>query len=333
MKKKFLIFTIILTILFTASCKEKSSKDLFKTFIPKSLSNYEYFIQNPMNNNLYITDLDSIKGKIIKTYTEDYDIHKDGRITYGDGDGKMIGYFYYFFDSDGEEYASYSLTGYDNENSISVNTTVENIYEYKDSIFISTSTMNRLYNNTKETEFTTYEIKKENNKLYVTELNLNNKYSTTQKVYERDGDKLKITNYPIKKGVIDNNYRTEYIYENDKSISNEYRQGELYRTKENIQGRNILTINRRPEFMDIWTYKLEKNIINSIYRKENYSGVIMKEQRQTPTIVKYNSIGISEESYYGPEIEGTPGTYRKTKTEILDKPDELLLKYFPELKE
>ena len=85
--------------------------------------------------------------------------------------------------------------------------------------------------------------------------------------------------------------------------------------------------------MDIWTYKLEKNIINSIYRKENYSGVIMKEQRQTPTIVKYNSIGITEESYYGPEIEGTPGTYRKTKTEILDKPDELLLKYFPELKE
>ena len=85
MKKNILIFTIILTILFTASCKEKSSKDLFKTFIPKSLSNYEYFIQNPMNNNLYITDLDSIKGKIIKTYTEDYDIHnsrKKPRIDY-----------------------------------------------------------------------------------------------------------------------------------------------------------------------------------------------------------------------------------------------------------
>ncbi len=329
MKKNILIFTIILTILFTASCKEKSSKDLFKDFIPKSLSTYEYFIQNPMINNLYITDLDSIKGKIIKTYSEDYDIHKDGRITYGDGDGKMIGYFYYFFDSDGEEYASYFLTGYDNE----IFTTDENIYEYKESIFTSTTTMNRLYNNTKENESTIYEIKKENNKLYITELNLNNKYSTTQKVYERDGDKLKITNYPIKKGVIDNNFRTEYFYENDKSISNEYRQGELYRTKENIQGRNILTINRRPEFMEIWTYIPDKNIINSVYRKEDYNGVIIKEQTQRPTIVKYNSIGIVEESYYGPEIEGTPGTYRKTVTEILDEPDELLLKYFPDLKE
>lgn len=329
MKKNILIFTIILTILFTASCKEKSSKDLFKTFIPKSLANYEYFIQNPMNNNLYITDLDSIKGKIIKTYTEDYDIHKDGRITYGDGDGKMIGYFYYFFDSDGEEYASYTLSGYDNE----IFTTYENIYEYKESVFTSTTTMNRLYNNTKENESTTYEIKKENNKLYITELNLNNKYSTTQKIYERDGDKLKITNYQIKKGVIDNNFRTEYFYENDKSISNEYRQGELYRTKENIQGRNILTINRRPEFMEIWTYIPDENIINSVYRKEDYNGVIIKEQTQRPTIVKYNSIGIVEESYYGPEIEGTPGTYRKTVTEILDEPDELLLKYFPDLKE
>ena len=333
MKKNILIFTIILTILFTASCKEKSSKDLFKDFIPKSLSTYEYFIQNPMTNNFYITDLDSIKGKIIKTYSEDYDIHKDGRITYGDGDGKMIGYFYYFFDSEGKEYASYSLTGYDNKNLNTVDTTVENIYEYKESIFISTTTMNRLYNNTKENKSTTYEIKKENNKLYVTELNLNNKYSTIQKIYERDGDKLIIINYPIKKGVIDNYSRTEYVYENDKSISNEYRQGELYRTKENIQGRNVLTINRRPEFMDIWIYKPEGNIINSIYRKEDYNGVIIKEQTQKPTIVKYNSIGIVEESYYGPEIEGTPGTYRKTTTEILDKPDELLLKYFPELKE
>ena len=328
MKKNILVYVLILTIIFTASCKEKSSKDLFKSFIPKSLSNYEYFIQNPMNNNLYITDLDSIKGKIIKTYSEDYDIHKDGRITYGDGDGKMIGYFYYFFDSDGEVYAYYSLSGYDNE----IFTTYENIYEYKESVFTSTTTMNRLYNNTKENESTIYEIKKENNKLYITELNLNNKYSTTQKVYERDGDKLKITNYPIKKGVIDNNFRTEYFYENDKSISNEYRQGELYRTKENIQGRNILTINRRPEFMEIWTYIPDENIINSVYRKEDYNGVIIKEQTQRPTIVKYNSIGIVEEFYYGPEIEGTPGTYRKTKTEILDKPDELLLKYFPELK-
>ena len=133
--------------------------------------------------------------------------------------------------------------------------------------------------------------------------------------------------------MIDNNFRTEYFYENDKSISNEYRQGELYRTKENIQGRNILTINRRPEFMEIWTYIPDENIINSVYRKEDYNGVIIKEQTQRPTIVKYNSIGIVEESYYGPEIEGTPGTYRKTVTEILDKPDELLLKYFPELKE
>lgn len=329
MKMKLLVLTLILTILFTASCKEKSSKDLFKDFIPKTLANYEYLIQNPMINNLYITDLDSIKGKIIKTYSEDYDIHKDGRITYGDGDGKMIGYFYYFFDPDGEEYASYSLTGYDNE----IFTTDENIYEYKESVFTSTTTMNRLYNNTKENESTTYEIKKENNKLYITELNLNNKYSTSQKVYERDGDKLKIINYPIKKGVIDNNFRTEYLYENDKSISNEYRQGELYRTKENIQGRNILTINRRPEFMEIWTYIPDENIINSVYRKEDYNGVIIKEQTQRPTIVKYNSIGIVEESYYGPEIEGTPGTYRKTVTEILDEPDELLLKYFPDLKE
>ena len=115
MKKGILVFTLILTIIFTASCKEKSSKDLFKNFIPKSLPTYEYFIQNPMNNNLYITDLDSIKGKIIKTCTENYELYDDGKIFSGDNEDKAVYNSYYFFNDDGEVFAIYELNGYSKE--------------------------------------------------------------------------------------------------------------------------------------------------------------------------------------------------------------------------
>lgn len=329
MKKNILVYVLILTIIFTVSCKEKSSKDLFKDFIPKSLPNYEYIIQNPMINNFYITDLDSIKGKIIKTCTENYELYDDGKIFSGDNEDKAVYNSYYFFNDDGEVFAIYELNGYSKEFDI----LLKKIFQYSENKYVQTLERTRLYNNTKEKESTTYEIKKEKSKLYVTELNLTNKTTTRQKIYEEQENKLVVVDNSVRKGVVDTSNRIEYVYENDKVTSNEYRKSELYRTREKLKNINVLTIERRPEFMDIWTLKEFNGNIFEVFKKEKYDGTILKENIQHLIITKYHPAGFIEYSYKGPEIEGSSGNYLIYRAEILDKPDDLLLKYFPELKE
>ena len=66
---------------------------------------------------------------------------------------------------------------------------------------------------------------------------------------------------------------------------------------------------------------------------KDYDGTILKENIQHLIITKCHPAGFIEYSYKGPEIEGSSGNYSIYRAEILDKPDELLLKYFPELKE
>ena len=329
MKKNILVYVLVLTIILAASCKEKSSKDLFKDFIPKSLPNYEYIIQNPMINNFYITDLDSIKGKIIKTCTENYELYDDGKIFSGDNEDKAVYYSYCFFNDDGELFTIYELNGYSKR----IDVLLKKIFQYSENKYVQTLERTRLYNNTKEKESTTYEIKKEKSKLYVTELNLTNKTTTRQKIYEEQENKLVVVDNSVRKGVVDTSNRIEYVYENDKVTSNEYRKSELYRTREKLKNINVLTIERRPEFMDIWTLKEFNGNIFEVFKKEKYDGTILKENIQHLIITKYNPAGFIEYSYKGPEIEGSSGNYSIYRAEILDKPDELLLKYFPELKE
>ena len=210
---------------------------------------------------------------------------------------------------------------------------LKKIFQYSENKYVQTLERTRLYNNTKEKESTTYEIKKEKSKLYVTELNLTNKTTTRQKIYEEQENKLVVVDNSVRKGVVDTSNRIEYVYENDKVTSNEYRKSELYRTREKLKNINVLTIERRPEFMDIWTLKEFNGNIFEVFKKEKYDGTILKENIQHLIITKYNPAGFIEYSYKGPEIEGSSGNYSIYRAEILDKPDELLLKYFPELKE
>lgn len=111
MKKGIWVFTLILTIIFTASCKEKSSKDLFKDFIPKSLAYYDFYSQNPLMRKYNIEDLNLVKNKVIKDVFEEFDIDTNGKIKYGDDYDKYVMTIYYFFDNAGEIIKSYTLVG------------------------------------------------------------------------------------------------------------------------------------------------------------------------------------------------------------------------------
>ena len=298
MKKNILIFTIILTILFTASCKEKSSKDLFKNFIPKNLAYYDFYSQNPLMRKYDIEDLNLVKNKVIKDVFEEFDIDSEGRIKYGDDYDKYIMTIYYFFNNAGEIIKSYTLVGGE-EKLYSID---YDEYEYTKDAFVQKTTEYILPKNKTNTKLQKFKIEKQDNKIIATEQNLTNKSSVKKEIFEKDNKKLKITVYSVKSDSEDK--ISEITYDRYIEESTSYSSGKLYS--------KTLYENNKP------TKKIDKNGKEVLLNDE--------EQQQIPE-------GYLSYTYYHPKVEGSPGSYRKYTIQILDKPDELLLKYFPELKE
>ena len=299
MKKNFLVYVLILTIIFTVSCKEKSSKDLFKDFIPKSLAYYDFYSQNPLMRKYDIEDLNLVKNKVIKDVFEEFDIDTNGKIKYGDDYDKYVMTIYYFFDNAGEIIKSYTLVGGE-EKIYSID---YDEYEYTKDEFIKKTTEYILPVNKTNTKLQKIKIEKNNNKIIATEQNLTNKSSVKKEIFENYNKKFKITVYNVKSD--SENIVSETTYDKYIEESASYRSGKFYS--------KTLYENNKP------TKKIDKNGKETLLEDE-------EEQQQIPE-------GYLSYTYYHPKEEGSPGTYRKYTTQILDKPDEFLLKYFPELKE
>lgn len=298
MKKKLLVLTLISTILFTVSCKEKSSKDLFKDFIPKTLAYYDFYTQNPLMRKYNIEDLNLVKNKVIKEVYEEFDIDSEGNIKYGDDYDKYVMTIYYFFDKDGEIIKSYTLIGGE-EILYSID---YNEYEYTKDEFIKRTTEYLLSRNKTNTKHQKIKIEKGDNKIIAIEQNLTNKSSIKKEIFENENDKFKITMYNVKSDSENKTSEITYGKYIEESIS--YSSGKFYS--------KTLYENNKP------TKKIDK--------RGHETSLYDREEQKIPE-------GYLSYTYSHPEQDGAPGSYRKYTTQILDEPDELLLKYFPDLKE
>ena len=95
MKKSLLIFLCL--VFFSVCLFSENITDIFKDVIPESIVNYDQLVQNPIVNGKYIENLDFVKGKILKCYDEEYYLHSDGNVSYGDSEEKDIYILYYFY--------------------------------------------------------------------------------------------------------------------------------------------------------------------------------------------------------------------------------------------
>ncbi|MBP5359489.1 MAG: hypothetical protein J6Y69_09980 [Treponema sp.] len=85
------------------------TKEYFKSYFDDSITNYEFYIRNPLfvsnedwdaKAQLFFEKPEMIAGKILKITKESYGIASDGNKYWGDSDIKDFDCDYYFFDSD-----------------------------------------------------------------------------------------------------------------------------------------------------------------------------------------------------------------------------------------
>ena len=300
MKKKLLIFVYLL--LFYTYVFSEDITAIFKDVIPKSIVNYEQLIQNPIVKGIYIENLNLVKGKIIRHYNEEYYLHSDGSISYGDSEEKDVYIWYYFYDDNGRLTKMISTKGYPKR----VFEIDVNKYEYRDGIFLVKTISSKLYNNKIKESIEKYIVTKNKDEVIISKENKNCKI-INETIYINDGNELKVIAY-----IIDVNNqkkldtRTETIYkENIKTIIR-YKNNEVY---------------------SITEYK--NNIAVKKIDKDGNITILTSNAKE----IEYHPAGFIELEYYHPQEHGSPGLYQKSTTEILDEPDELLLKYFPDLKE
>ena len=300
MKKKLLIFVYLL--LFYTYVFSEDITAIFKDVIPKSIVNYEQLIQNPIVKGIYIENLNLVKGKIIRHYNEEYYLHSDGSISYGDSEEKDVYIWYYFYDDNGRLTKMISTKGYPKR----VFEIDVNKYEYRDGIFLVKTISSKLYNNKIKESIEKYIVTKNKDEVIISKENKNCKI-INETIYTNDGNELKVIAY-----IIDENNqkkldaRTETIYkENIKTIIR-YKNNEVY---------------------SITEYK--NNIAVKKIDKDGNITILTSNAKE----IEYHPAGFIELEYYHPQEHGSPGLYQKSTTEILDEPDELLLKYFPDLKE
>lgn len=300
MKKKLLIFVYLL--LFYTYVFSEDITAIFKDVIPKSIVNYEQLIQNPIVKGIYIENLNLVKGKIIRHYNEEYYLHSDGSISYGDSEEKDVYIWYYFYDDNGRLTKMISTKGYPKR----VFEIDVNKYEYRDGIFLVKTISSKLYNNKIKESIEKYIVTKNKDEVIISKENKNCKI-INETIYINDGNELKVIAY-----IIDENNqkkldaRTETIYkENIKTIIR-YKNNEVY---------------------SITEYK--NNIAVKKIDKDGNITILTSNAKE----IEYHPAGFIELEYYHPQEHGSPGLYQKSTTEILDEPDELLLKYFPDLKE
>ena len=106
--KRMATVCIMLTLVALCSMHaEDEVKDIFKDVVPKTLPIYEFMVRNPLylhkfySKNMYITDLNPLRGKILRFSSCEYELRKGGIKTYGDSERPKYTYTYYFFDEDG----------------------------------------------------------------------------------------------------------------------------------------------------------------------------------------------------------------------------------------
>ena len=294
------------------------TKEYFKDYFDDSITNYEFYIRNPLfvsnedwdaNAQLFFEKPEMLAGKILKITKESYRIASDGNKYWGDSDIKDYSCDYYFFDSDFRITDNYFFNKTDsghyfhrwhiqykcNKNSYQR----KNKKEYRGKIqnIIDDYQINKKKDG--------LELKKQDNKdfLLFSKNGVTEQKGNSAIIYELSSNKWEKSE-TMK--TIDKLYQNFYICENGAEIDRNF---------------------NHPEGIYEYIYEAEDSGKYIEYYIEN-ENVETKVPKRIVTR-RFNPIGFMEYEFTQP-YESVEGNYSIMTAEILDEPDEIFKESFDE---
>lgn len=113
MKRKIYFVAGLLFVLhsFSSAFSQERLKNEMLRIVPKAMPNWEYVVNNPLFiDKFYITDLDKVKGKVLKENLRSYELNQKGEIVFDYEKGDTQSAYYYKFSDEGVIEAVYTVT-------------------------------------------------------------------------------------------------------------------------------------------------------------------------------------------------------------------------------
>lgn len=314
MKKIILSLLLITTVLLSLSCDEK-----IEDYISKDFCNYEFTKNNPhlfmdMYNILFVSDLNSVKGKIVKREYLKYEIYKPGKTRCGDAE-RSLSYRYYFFDKKGRVYKEIWFSIYDNN---LIGDKKEKNYTFnKKEIIKKEIIYPEIWKSNKNIKVKEEKILKCNdeNNCYVLKTDTGKELKfLTGKIICSTNDEEEIIEYTKDNFV----YSIYNISDFNKNLSDEkeYKNNVLYKdliikfpVSEKLYNDDTVIYNFIKDSGETKTYK-------RFLVREFYDSGLLKYEAITPKKDSMEELG----------------DYNFTKIEILDKEDDLLKQFYEDIK-
>jgi len=310
MKRKIIIMAVI-SLLAQLVYSNDEVKNLFKDYFDETSQTFEFDIRNPlvkggeMWRRFCITDCSEVKNKIIKMTENSWEENSRGRKIYLDwGEPNPI-YLYFKLDEDSCITDIYYLWLGENLGNISVRK--HETYKFYDNTYLITTKDFEKNTTTQEV----FNISKEENAL----------------VLSNESNKITF----LKNNIINENFDSDkhiykYSFDNLKTKEEQYFESQQKLFSESIYycESPVKETRPRPDFEDITEYNYDEDGINGtrVYYQSNKQN----EPLKCKVIRKINNIGLV--TFWSILPYTKQGGYIENTIEILDKPDEILEKYF-----
>jgi len=275
---------------------------------------------NPVINfyQIDITNPELLKGKIIKTYCEEYDIDEQGNTSYGDSPYSSIIINYYFFDQNAALTDKYSIIKNSNNYTL-----YKNKYHYtqEENNYIETT-----YDYEEEkTEIKNYKILENKDKLVLEYKNPDPFYNLTETITVK-GNVITVSEQKHNRDP----YIKEYTFENEKVTSKDFSGTTLYRTM--IYNHGLIVDNIQEGYKFIYQLagvtEFNKDFSEGIKKTKILEDGKVVEEKITGIVTrKYSEEGFLLESNIKP-YNKKAGSYTFFSEEILNTPDDFFTKTF-----
>ena len=281
-------------------------------------NSYKAFMQkNPfLTTELYINNFDLIKGKVVKTTRESYDIDENGHKGFGDSDCPCVSYFYYQFNDEGLLESKYYLLK---------ETTGKVLFKRKWQYSYSKGKYTVIMNDYKREEETKLAYKVSIKDDVMTLYCKNAKARQEETITVSKGSTI----INEQRGDWDPTKR-EYIYSDDSCSTKFYVNDNLLRTMNFYRGKETTYVQEKYQetgkFVSIIDFNAEYT--EGLSKSQVFvDGELSEESINSSITRKYSSAGFVEYESRKPYNQ-TVGSYSESRIEILDSLDDIINQEF-----
>lgn len=323
MMKKKIFGVMFLFGCFVLNAKEK--KSIFFDVVPKTLANYDYVVLNPLFvDEVYVTDLNVLKGKVFKKYSREFYYEEDGAggLKMSEPGTPVLNYSYLFFDENGRAKKKVMVTMFENNNYCWIETLD---YKYSNNK-IQQKNKNREFNKGKLPEIktqafdVTYWFEKDGDKVLI-----KNSFGGIEQCHlNKDTDVLFMISSQDNKTNVNG-------YSNDSRVlqrfeNNQLTRSDVFRWQAVFETRVFGPKGYAAEKHDGW------DGVIPVYYVEYENDVVVKQfQKNTYLERRFNEAGFLEYEEERPKTENTAGGYYYYTAELLDEADETCLKFIKQV--